>query len=92
MTRNATSASCQFIASMTPMMNIRVKTSPKIATTPEVNISFRTSTSLVSRVISRPTGLRSKKRTDRRCSWAKISVRRSYMTRWPIQVVSSVWA
>jgi hypothetical protein len=41
------------------MMPTSVNTSPKTATTPDENSSFSTSTSLVTRVISRPTGLRS---------------------------------
>ena len=58
-TEKATSASRQFIASSTTMMPASVNTSPKTVTTPEVNRSFSTSTSVVTRVISRPTGLRS---------------------------------
>ena len=41
------------------MMPTSVKMSPKIVTTPEVKRSFSASTSDVTRVISRPTGLRS---------------------------------
>ena len=58
-TENATSASRQSIASSTIMIPTSVNTSPKTETTPEVNRSFSTSTSVVTRVISRPTGLRS---------------------------------
>ena len=58
-TAKATSASRQFIDSITIMIPASVKTSPKIDTTPDVNRSFITSTSDVTRVISRPTGLRS---------------------------------
>jgi hypothetical protein len=58
-TAKATSASCQFIVSMTIMMPASVNTSPKIDTTPDVNMSLMTSTSVVTRVISRPTGFRS---------------------------------
>ena len=58
-TEKATSASRQSIHSITAMMPTSVNTSPKIVTTPEVKRSFRTSTSEVTRVISRPTGLRS---------------------------------
>ena len=36
-----------------------VNTSPKIVTTPAVNSSLSTSTSFVTRVMSRPTGVRS---------------------------------
>ena len=41
------------------MMPTSVNTSPNTVTTPDVNRSFRTSTSEVTRVIRRPTGLRS---------------------------------
>ena len=58
-TENATSASRQSIMTSTIMMPASVKMSPKIDTTPDVNRSFSTSTSVVTRVISRPTGLRS---------------------------------
>ena len=58
-TENATSASRQSITSSTIMMPTSVNTSPKIETTPAVNSSLSTSTSVVTRVISRPTGLRS---------------------------------
>ena len=43
-----------------------------MARTPEVNISLRASTSEVTRVTRRPTGLRSKKPTCMRCMWRKI--------------------
>ena len=56
-TAKATSASRQFIDSITIMIPASVKTSPKIETTPEVNRSLITSTSVVTRVISRPTGI-----------------------------------
>ena len=58
-TAKATRASRQFMPSMTAMIPTSVKTSPKIVTTPDVNRSFSTSTSDVTRVIRRPTGLRS---------------------------------
>ena len=70
------------------MMATRVNTSPKIVTTPEEKSSFSVSTSEVTRVISRPTGFRSKKEMLSRWRCSKICIRRSYMTRWPIQVVS----
>ena len=41
------------------MIPASVNTSPKMETTPDVNMSLMASTSLVTRVISRPTGLRS---------------------------------
>ena len=58
-TEKATSASRQSIASSTIMIPASVKMSPNTETTPEVNRSFSASTSVVTRVIIRPTGLRS---------------------------------
>jgi len=58
-TENATSASRQFMPIMIPMMPRSVNTSPKIVTPPDVNRSFSASMSDVTRVMSRPTGLRS---------------------------------
>ena len=58
-TENATSASRQSIQSRTTMMPASVNTSRPTAITPDANRSFRVSTSVVTRVISRPTGLRS---------------------------------
>ena len=65
-TAKATSARRQSITTSTIMMPSSVNTSPKIDTTPAVNMSFSTSTSVVTRVISRPTGLRSKNRMSSR--------------------------
>ncbi len=53
-TENASSASHHFMRSITKTIPARTKTSSKIAKTPEVNISLSASTSLVSRVTSRP--------------------------------------
>ncbi len=47
------------MVSIAPTMKTRVKTSPKTVTTPELKSSLRVSTSLVIRVMRRPTGLRS---------------------------------
>jgi hypothetical protein len=58
-TENATMARRQSIQTIITMMPTSVNRSPKMDTTPEVNRSFRTSTSVVTRVINRPTGLRS---------------------------------
>ena len=58
-TEKATSARRQSMISSTIMMPTSVKTSPNTDTTPEVKRSLSTSTSVVTRVISRPTGLRS---------------------------------
>ncbi len=67
-------------------MPIIVTTSPKIATTPEVSASLSASMSFVSRVISAPTGCRSKKRRPMRCKWLNSSMRRSCMARWPVRL------
>ena len=60
-TVNVSSASFQFISSMIARMNVSTNTSSKIETTPAVNISLSASTSVVTRVTSRPTGFLSKK-------------------------------
>ena len=44
---------------MVAMMNESTSTSPRMVTSPEANRSFSTSTSVVTRVTRRPTGLRS---------------------------------
>ena len=89
-TANETSASRQSSSSIAVTIAPIVKMSPKIVTTPEVNISFSTSTSLVTRVISRPTGFRSKNASSSLCNREKTSARMSSMTFCPIHVVSSV--
>ena len=58
-TEKATIASRQFIQTIMAMMPASVNTSPNTVTTPDVNRSLSTSTSEVTRVINRPTGLRS---------------------------------
>ncbi len=58
-TTNATSARRQLIASIAIMMPASVRMSPNTVMTPDANRSFSASTSVVTRVISRPTGLRS---------------------------------
>jgi len=60
MTAKVSSASRQSSASITPMIPNSVNRSPNTVTTPEVNSSFTASTSVVTRVISRPTGFLSK--------------------------------
>ena len=74
------------------MMLRSVKKSPKIATTPEEKRSFSTSTSVVTRVTSRPTGLLSKKAISSRCKWRKICFRRSYITFCPTNCMVNDWA
>ena len=59
-TAKVTSARRQSSASITPMIPSSVNRSPNTVTTPEVNSSFTASTSVVTRVISRPTGFLSK--------------------------------
>ena len=59
-TVNVTSASRQSSCTIIPRMKSSVNTSPKMVTSPDENASLSCSTSFVTRVISRPTGLRSK--------------------------------
>ena len=61
MTEKVTRARRQSTTSIIVMMAIRVNTSPNTVTRPDENSSFSVSTSDVTRVISRPTGFRSKK-------------------------------
>ena len=58
-TQNVSSASRQSSDTSTTMMPSSDSTSPNTDTTPDVNRSLIASTSLVTRVMSRPTGLRS---------------------------------
>ena len=83
-TAKVISASRQFMFSMMTRMPSSTKMSSKMETTPAVNISFSASTSLVTRVTSRPTGLRSKKAMCRPCRWRKICARRSNITFCPV--------
>jgi hypothetical protein len=59
-TENVTRASRQSTATIMVMMASSVNTSPNTVTTPDENNSFSVSTSEVTRVMSRPTGFRSK--------------------------------
>ncbi len=59
-----TSARRRFKWQRTTMIPRSVNASRKIATAPDVNISFKTSTSFVRRVMSRPTGFLSKYATS----------------------------
>ena len=58
-TEKATAARRQSIQTSVTMMPTSMKRSPNAATTPDVNRSLMTSTSVVTRVMSRPTGFRS---------------------------------
>ena len=84
MTERVRRASGQDMRSMMPTMASEEMMLPKISRTPEVNISLRASTSEVTRVTRRPTGLRSKKATSWNWMWRKISRRRSNMIFWPV--------
>ncbi len=81
------SASRQSMPKIAIRMKPRRTTSPTRLTIPEANISFSDSTSLVSRVIRRPTGVRSKNDADSDRMWRWARVRRSFMPRWPITCV-----
>ena len=63
-TRKVIRASGQFSSSSAIAIPTMVTASLRIISPPEVSNSFSASTSLVSRVISRPTGLRSKNASD----------------------------
>ena len=67
---SATSVRRQSIQNMKAMIAKTITTSPKPSMTPDVNSSIRESTSEVSRVITRPTGLRSKYATSWRCNFS----------------------
>ncbi len=82
-TRKVISASGQFSSSSATAMPTMVTASLRIANPPEVSSSLRASTSFVRRVMSRPTGWRSKKLSDRRWMCANSATRRSCMARWP---------
>ena len=82
-------ASSMFMFSIMVMIPISKKISPKILTTPCVNIWFSDSTSEATRVISRPTGFLSKKERESRCKCIKISERRLYISFCPIYCVVS---
>ena len=71
-TAKVISASRQLMFSMMTRIPSSTKMSSKIDTTPAVNISFSASTSLVTRVTSRPTGFLSKNAMCSRCRWRKI--------------------
>ena len=58
-TEKVNNASRQSIQISVIMMPINMNRSPNAATTPDVKRSLMTSTSVVTRVMSRPTGLRS---------------------------------
>src|SRR5712692_10465751 len=83
------SARRQSSSSIAIEMSTSIAMSPKIDTTPRVTISVSASMSFVMRVMSRPTGLRSKNESDRNCRCRKSSSRRSYIARCPTHVVSS---
>ncbi len=80
-------ASRQSIANIANRMKPRRTTSPSRLTIPDANISLSDSTSLVRRVISRPTGVRSKNDADSDITWRWTRTRRSFMPSWPITCV-----
>ena len=70
-------------------MAITFTKSPRIVTTPKANIWSSASTSVVTRVISLPTGVRSKYRAGSLSTWSNISVLRSKITNWPVMPVTT---
>ena len=71
---------------MTTMPTRRTR-SPTALSAPEANISLMASTSLVTRVTSRPTGVRSKKPSLRVCRKRKTWARRSAIARAPASCI-----
>ena len=81
---NVMAASAGFSTKRMTTIPVRTTTSPSSATKPDVKSSFRASTSVVRRVMRRPTGVRSKTATSACWRCPKIHVLRSNMTPWPI--------
>ena len=77
------SASRQSRPKIATKMKERRTTSPTRLTSPEANISFSDSMSLVSRVMRRPTGVRSKNEADSDRMWRWARVRRSFIPSCP---------
>ncbi len=69
-------------------MAVRERASPTMATKPDENISLRFWTSLMTRVMSRPTGLRWKKWVLRFMRWRNTCMRKSSMAICPTQARS----
>jgi hypothetical protein len=82
------SARRQLSSSMVSTIKITLKPSLSSATMPCVRNEFSASTSLVRRVISRPTGLRSKKERLMCWRWLKMRMRMSTITRWPVDCMT----
>ena len=85
---NATSANWKSIDSMMQTIPVRVRTSMKMVSVPAENASLMASTSVVSRVTSRPAGVRSKKLAGSACRWANRSRRRSARLRCATSMVA----
>ena len=84
---NVTSASRQSIHSITATTPASVTTSATMAKRPLVKASLTASTSFSTRVMSRPTGVRSKKPASSRSKCAKSVARRSWITRCPVSAM-----
>ena len=76
------------IRAIATTIRLSVRRSPKIVTSPEANRSFKTSTAVVSRVTSRPTGFRSKNARSSRFACSMIV---SY-TRFAVSSCSACWS
>ena len=83
----ASSAMRQSSEIMMATMAIRRIRSPAALSAPEANISLMASTSLVTRVTSRPTGVRSKKPSLRVWRKRKTCARRSNIARAPASCI-----
>ena len=81
------SASFQSMPKIATRMKTRRIMSPSRLTRPEANISLSASMSLVIRVISRPTGVRSKKDADSDSTCSCTRTRKVFIPRWPMSCV-----
>ena len=86
-----TSARRQSIHIMNTTMPTSLRPSRAMVIAPAANISLSTSTSVVTRDTSFPTGVRSKYRIGKRCTRAKTAPRSSARLRWATTMVRYCW-
>jgi len=86
-----TIASRQLIHSMKLTMPMSFKPSRTIVIAPAANISFSTSTSVVTRETTLPTGVWSKKRIGKRWMRSNTATRRSASVRCATTIVRYCW-
>jgi len=90
-TAMATRASPGFMRKSIRAVPKRSSTSLNMFTSTAANISFNASMSLVTRVTSLPTALRSKNERERFCMWEKSADRRSYIDLCPAISRVTAW-